>query len=683
MTRFFVGAVVAFAALVAVPAAVADGTETLGPPTIAVASGTGFAVAGLGTHASPDLPASFDVSVPAGATVKQVLLYWQGHWTDHAPHFSNTPQVDGDNTISVNGNAVLGTKIGGSTAFFQQFAGAVAGTEMFVAYRADITSLGLVGPGANTLTLDDMLFRSNFPTGFPFNQGNNGAGVLVIYDDGGNSTVVGVRDGLDLAFTNFAPPLDTSVPQTFTFAASANDWTARLGTMAGSVLGPDASGPRANQLVVTFAPAGAPVVIDNPWQSNDGFEFDAPTVNVTVPAGATSMTVQGISGGPNGSPASFAWSAATLSLELPPPAPAALGDFVWDDLNANGIQDAGEPGLAGVTVRLSDCAGTVLASTATDANGLYLFSNLAPGGYRVEFVTPSGYVFSPADQGANDALDSDANTTTGLTGCTTLSAGETNRSVDAGMNVPQAKPAVFLVIDEDGIDNGDRYWLNSATSFTSSTIKKWSTNDVNDDRPGLAQRLQLRWFADNVGKTFWFWTGQVGDEGWFAPKVIPPSWAAAGPTSDGLRNLLGNPTKPAPHDVGKGLGTGSDPEKLLDKIPYVAPLRAEGLYSLIGRTVCALVWDSDISINYGPLNGSLKGEKLGVVAFEVHDVVYLPGFSSSTLPRVQLTIRDANQVCVGPLTLFNDAPEPKASSVPMDIRPNNAADNNGYYYVTR
>ena len=248
--------------------------------------------------------------------------------------------------------------------------------------------------------------------------------------------------------------------------------------------------------------------------------------------------------------------------------------------------------------------------------------------------------------------------------------------------------ALFLVIDEDGIDNGPRYWLNSATSFTQSTIKTWSTNDVNDDRPGLAQRLQLRWFAQNVGSTFWFFTGQVGDEGWFAPTFIPPSWASAGPGADGLKNFLGDPTQPGAspkHLVGPGLGTGSDPEKLLDKVPHVIPLRAEGLYGLIGKTVCALVWDSDIGLNYDHdkpelgINGSLKGEKLGVVAFDVLDVVYLPRFSSSTLPRVQVTVRNADEVCGRALALYTNAPKPRSSSEPMDVRPNFAGDNNGYF----
>ncbi|MEZ5145347.1 MAG: SdrD B-like domain-containing protein [Acidimicrobiales bacterium] len=71
-------------------------------------------------------------------------------------------------------------------------------------------------------------------------------------------------------------------------------------------------------------------------------------------------------------------------------APASIGDRVWSDLNGDGVQDAGEPGLAGVTVTLrQDADGngsfeTTVASTTTDANGLYLFEQLRPGSYQVD-----------------------------------------------------------------------------------------------------------------------------------------------------------------------------------------------------------------------------------------------------------------------------------------------------------
>ncbi|MDD3328251.1 MAG: SdrD B-like domain-containing protein, partial [Zoogloea sp.] len=126
---------------------------------------------------------------------------------------------------------------------------------------------------------------------------------------------------------------------------------------------------------------------------------------------------------------------------------AAIGDKVWLDSNANGVQDAGEPGIAGVTVKLLDSTGGVVSTSTTDASGNYLFSNLTPGDYAVQVVLPTGYFASSKDQGGNDALDSDIDPTTGKTINTTLSAGETDRSWDAGL---YQKASI-----------GDRVWLDT------------------------------------------------------------------------------------------------------------------------------------------------------------------------------------------------------------------------------
>jgi serine-aspartate repeat-containing protein C/D/E len=110
----------------------------------------------------------------------------------------------------------------------------------------------------------------------------------------------------------------------------------------------------------------------------------------------------------------------------------SLGDFVWQDLDADGIQDDGEPGIDGVTVNLYDCANNLIDTTTTDQDGLYLFDELDSGNYAVEFVLPDGYVFGPQDQG-DDAVDSDADPDTGQTECTYLDWGETDLTWDAGM----------------------------------------------------------------------------------------------------------------------------------------------------------------------------------------------------------------------------------------------------------
>ena len=83
----------------------------------------------------------------------------------------------------------------------------------------------------------------------------------------------------------------------------------------------------------------------------------------------------------------------TVDFGFVPQGVLSLGNLVWLDLNNNGIVDPGEPGLAGVTMRLiaADLV-TVLGTTTTNASGLYLFSGLAPGTYLVEVDRTSGAV---------------------------------------------------------------------------------------------------------------------------------------------------------------------------------------------------------------------------------------------------------------------------------------------------
>jgi hypothetical protein len=109
-------------------------------------------------------------------------------------------------------------------------------------------------------------------------------------------------------------------------------------------------------------------------------------------------------------------------------APIDIGDRVWRDNNSNGLQDAGEPGLDDVTVRLMQGAG-VLATAETDSNGNYLFtsrsgtntsstifgvSNLKPGQndlyVKVDTTDgsiPSGFHIATKTVGSNGRIDSD------------------------------------------------------------------------------------------------------------------------------------------------------------------------------------------------------------------------------------------------------------------------------------
>jgi hypothetical protein len=67
-----------------------------------------------------------------------------------------------------------------------------------------------------------------------------------------------------------------------------------------------------------------------------------------------------------------------------PVPPSSFGDFVWADINGNGVQDGGEPGIGDVTVNICganagsqtiDCS-FYSDSASTDINGNYLFTNI-------------------------------------------------------------------------------------------------------------------------------------------------------------------------------------------------------------------------------------------------------------------------------------------------------------------
>ncbi|MTB54021.1 SdrD B-like domain-containing protein, partial [Lewinella sp. W8] len=110
---------------------------------------------------------------------------------------------------------------------------------------------------------------------------------------------------------------------------------------------------------------------------------------------------------------------------------ASLGDFVFLDRDADGQQDAGEPGIENVTVNLL-VDGAQVATTTTDGSGFYQFTDLTPGvEYVVEFVSPAGFESSPANVG-DDATDSDADETTGQSPVVILASGENNPTIDAG-----------------------------------------------------------------------------------------------------------------------------------------------------------------------------------------------------------------------------------------------------------
>ena len=91
----------------------------------------------------------------------------------------------------------------------------------------------------------------------------------------------------------------------------------------------------------------------------------------------------------------------------------SVGDYVWIDLNENGIQDETEEGLANVEVELHDEGGRLITTCLTDSEGYYLFSCLCPGNYCI-CLNFSALVFENhhikptiPNVGDDDSIDSD------------------------------------------------------------------------------------------------------------------------------------------------------------------------------------------------------------------------------------------------------------------------------------
>uniref|UniRef100_UPI0033657A0F SdrD B-like domain-containing protein n=1 Tax=Candidatus Albibeggiatoa sp. nov. BB20 TaxID=3162723 RepID=UPI0033657A0F len=195
---------------------------------------------------------------------------------------------------------------------------------------------------------------------------------------------------------------------------------------------------------------------------------------------------------------------------------AALGNYVWFDKNKDGQQnESSDKGINDITVTLYQDNGddvanvetdTLLAITQTtnDVNGLpgfYLFDELDPGQYFVQFSLPEdAYFTTQGATGSSDATDSDPDSN-GVTEIVSLTNGDYDPTWDAGIVLPigelnlgnrvwfdDDKDGIYTAANEEGINdvklnlyrdtdgNGeytvdvDKY-LTSTTTFTKDSVE--------------------------------------------------------------------------------------------------------------------------------------------------------------------------------------------------------------------
>jgi hypothetical protein len=115
----------------------------------------------------------------------------------------------------------------------------------------------------------------------------------------------------------------------------------------------------------------------------------------------------------------------------------------------------------------------------------------------VEFVKPAGYGgFTLANQGSDDAVDSDANAITGRTGFTTLVAGENDPSWDAGL-IPASVVATFAFAGNSASDGTDGNTRASTSAAITVTASAWSR----DKSSGAWSKAWLGSYAGGYGVT--------------------------------------------------------------------------------------------------------------------------------------------------------------------------------------
>ena len=201
--------------------------------------------------------------------------------------------------------------------------------------------------------------------------------------------------------------------------------------------------------------------------------------------------------------------------------------------------------------------------------------------------------------------------------------------------------STFIVIDEDSIDNGTESIQDISFNAPFCGGLGAGVGDpgvcVNDDIADPAVRTPLfsRPLENPVpgGTTLVLPTGRVGDEALFRFGNPDPQVSLLGTPPFSIQEFI------------TATGAAAD-EDNLDKIDGVVPLGAVDIADLEGKTVCAVVYDNDLSADVKDGYTSLKGATLGLTAFTVTAVEPDPG--GSVLPSITVDLlpsADVQTVC--------------------------------------
>lgn len=140
--------------------------------------------------------------------------------------------------------------------------------------------------------------------------------------------------------------------------------------------------------------------------SSTAFAAWTGTGTVAIPAEARATTSTSMSGNYIADWTTEASISACVTYTYTEQILVCVGDYVWNDVDKDGVQDAGEAGVAGRAVSVT--VDGVTYTTTTDASGHWTVCNLEPQRPCVVSVDlPDGWTLTIANQGGNDTTDSD------------------------------------------------------------------------------------------------------------------------------------------------------------------------------------------------------------------------------------------------------------------------------------
>jgi hypothetical protein len=199
----------------------------------------------------------------------------------------------------------------------------------------------------------------------------------------------------------------------------------------------------------------AQLLVDDGHVSQDGSYAAWNIYNGGNGMSADGETMGVFGNNPNGEEDAMVWQRVVAPIDR-----LCLGNQVWEDLNCNGLQDAGEPGVAGAVVRLftpgadgliggsgADADVEALPAITTGADGMYVFAPLSPGTYYVVVEPPVG---SPGSSGVAVLLDNGVD-------------GDNNGWQPGGPGTSIYSPVIELAAGTESVNDGD---TSPNTDFT-------------------------------------------------------------------------------------------------------------------------------------------------------------------------------------------------------------------------